>query len=902
MFRRATATCLRQSICVRFKDGAPPTHLRRHAGCAACFSSSHSPQMKVREQLAPAADPPRIIDAAAHAEFARLKEARREAQMERYQQAEAQRGLARRKLLAEGLMRIFAARGACFNLILKELNIRKKWGSDEGLDEYRQFYLDSLPGFAKMLAEDFDNGSVLSEVGLGGASVARMLDDFEGGRDRNDAGAFTRRYLKMCRMVQSEEEHQSNLAKLRKKHEARLLEAKEEEEVLKSMEAEQFQERDERVASLNSKVSSVKEMLPSLASAGDIGDSYIDELDKLEAELSKALSQVAKLSKSRTEKDLEAQRQKAKKARKEAEDTSKRIAKTEEKIAGFEYPMDKAEYEENDEKILAIASAAAPALAKFITNRHDDFDRYRQLDSFTDLTRPHEWYPRARLDKRKVIFHGGPTNSGKTYAALQRLKQAERGMYLAPLRLLAAETYETLTHEGVYCSLRTGQEKRDVPFSTHRSSTVELADLDADYDVVVLDEIQMLGDEFRGFAWTRALLGVRCKEIHVCGGKEAENLVRRIVAMTGDDFEMHTYERFSDLKVLPDSLAKSSTSKGSYSNVQPGDCVVAFSKNDIFAIRREIENTTDHKCCVIYGSLPPEVRAEQARRFNDPASGYDVLVASDAIGMGLNLSIKRVIFNTMFKNNGVRIVQLDHSAVKQIAGRAGRRNSPYPHGEVTCRDPADMAHLKKCMRTEIRPVQKAGLVPTENHIALFTKSLEEYGAAEKTLELHQTLRKFSEMATLKGDFFLCREDQLHRVSDWLKDIPMDASQKYSLCLSPVRESCPHSKRVLMKYVESYTHGKVPGVLHSMRPRPAKSLDKFSALCNVHHQLDLFVWLQNKLPTNAVEVARANTFKERASELINKGLLNAEKLSLEHCYVAKDLRVKKHFADENEGAD
>lgn len=89
----------------------------------------------------------------------------------------------------------------------------------------------------------------------------------------------------------------------------------------------------------------------------------------------------------------------------------------------------------------------------------------------------------------------------------------------------------------------------------------------------------------------------------------------------------------SNLKVLDNSLAKSPTSKGSYSSVQPGDCVVAFSRHDIFAIKREIENSTKYKCCVVYGSLPPNVRAEQARNFNDPNSEYEILVATDAIGM-----------------------------------------------------------------------------------------------------------------------------------------------------------------------------------------------------------------------------------------------------------------------------
>lgn len=111
-----------------------------------------------------------------------------------------------------------------------------------------------------------------------------------------------------------------------------------------------------------------------------------------------------------------------------------------------------------------------------------------------------------------------------------------------------------------------------------------------------------------------------------------------------------------------------------------GDCVVAFSRNDIFAIKREIESSTKYKCCIIYGSLPPSTRAEQAKLFNDPDSGYDILVASDAIGMGLNLSIKRIIFNSIYKNDGTTIVRLDHSAIKQISGRAGRRNSPFPDG------------------------------------------------------------------------------------------------------------------------------------------------------------------------------------------------------------------------------
>lgn len=431
------------------------------------------------------------------------------------------------------------------------------------------------------------------------------------------------------------------------------------------------------------------------------------------------------------------------------------------------------------------------AFSTHIAQRHAQMlARYQALDANTDLTRPHEWFPYARLDRRKIIYHGGPTNSGKTYEALERLKQAERGMYLAPLRLLAAEVYEKLTLAGVYCNLYTGQERREIPFATHGSATVEMASLTDEYDVVVLDEIQMMADEERGFAWTRALMGTRTKELHVCGGAEAKKIVQRIANACGDEFEFRSYKRFSPLNVATSSLAATSEMLGSYRSVQPGDCVVGFSRNDLFGIKREIEELTKYKCCVIYGSLPPQIRSEQARLFNDPDSGFDILVASDAIGMGLNLNIRRIIFNSVYKSDGSGIVQLDHSAIKQISGRAGRRNSPFPEGEVTCRDPHDMPHLRTCLATEISPIHKAGLMPTASHIEVFGESLQQQGNEGLVSSSHQDpnnindiLRQFNEMATLKSDFFLCRQTTMLKIARHLASfaIPVVCWWKSSCC-------------------------------------------------------------------------------------------------------------------------
>ena len=533
------------------------------------------------------------------------------------------------------------------------------------------------------------------------------------------------------------------------------------------------------------------------------------------------------------------------------------------------------------------------ALGQHLQTRHIQMmEQFRELDEKTDLTKPHEWYPYARLDRRKIVYHGGPTNSGKTFQALERLKEAKRGMYLGPLRLLAVEVFEKLTASGIYCSLYTGQEIQKVPFETHGAATIEMADLTIEYDIIVIDEIQMISDSQRGFAWTRALLGSRCKEIHVCGGLEAKELVERIAAACGDDFELRTYERFTSLTVAKRSLASSSDETGSYRSVQPGDCVVAFSRKDIFAIKREIETKTPHKCCVIYGSLPPLTRTEQARRFNDPDSGYDVLVASDAVGMGLNLNIRRIIFNSMYKQNGGGVIQVNHSMVKQISGRAGRRNSPFPEGEVTCRSPEDMAHLRKCMSTPVSPIQSAGLVPTAGHVEMFHQTISSYGLGGSVSNLHSILGHFSDMAKLRSDYFLCRQTPMMTVAKKLAKLNLPIRDKYTLCMSPVVESSSESFEVLKKFAAKVAVGEVPGLPQTLRPKYPASFDDLSRLCSIYSHLELFLWLQNKFPpVNVMEQQAAMSRRERTIELIGEGLTISDKLKLDHSYIGRDLKLR-----------
>lgn len=254
-----------------------------------------------------------------------------------------------------------------------------------------------------------------------------------------------------------------------------------------------------------------------------------------------------------------------------------------------------------------------------------------RLQQCADARNPGEWYPEARAIRRKIIMHVGPTNSGKTYQALQRLETAKAGWYGGPLRLLAHEIFNKMNTKGIPCNLRTGEEIRIIdPKAPLTASTIEMFQESVEYDIAVIDEIQMIGHKQRGYAWSAALLGLRSKEIHLCGEEAAVPLIQKIVAELGDEMEVHTYQRLSPLAMEQHALI-------SLKHVEPGDCVVGFSRTSLFSIKKQIEDQTGLQCAMVYGALPPETRALQAQLFNDPDSDYEVIVASDAIGMGLNL-------------------------------------------------------------------------------------------------------------------------------------------------------------------------------------------------------------------------------------------------------------------------
>ena len=274
---------------------------------------------------------------------------------------------------------------------------------------------------------------------------------------------------------------------------------------------------------------------------------------------------------------------------------------------------------------------------------------------------PKDEYPRARAMERHFILHIGGTNTGKTYAGFQRLRRAKTGVYLAPLRLLALEAQETLLDMGVACSLTTGEEEDCREGDTHVAATAEKLDIEKNYDVAVIDECQMIADRERGFAWTRAILGVLAPEVHLCAAPEARDLLVRIIESTGDTWEEVRHLRKTPLVCLSKPV--------DFNHVRPGDALITFSKIGVLSIAEDLRQKGKEPA-IIYGALPYSTRRKQMEGFLSGDMEY--VVSTDAIGMGLNLPIRRIIFMDTQKFDGVERRDLKSSEIQQIAGRAGR--------------------------------------------------------------------------------------------------------------------------------------------------------------------------------------------------------------------------------------
>ncbi|MCS7006157.1 MAG: helicase-related protein [Thermoleophilia bacterium] len=264
--------------------------------------------------------------------------------------------------------------------------------------------------------------------------------------------------------------------------------------------------------------------------------------------------------------------------------------------------------------------------------------------------------PTRATAPERVVAHLGPTNSGKTHAALEELVAAGAGVYAGPLRMLAQEAHRRLGarlgHERV--GLVTGEERINER-APILCCTVEMAPLRG--ELLVLDEVQWADDEERGSAWTRLMLAGEYREIRLLGALDALPLVRRAFP----EVELRVFERKLPLEWIGERSLRSLTK---------GTVVVAFSRRAVLALAGEVNRLHPGRVAVLYGAMPLASRREEIERFLSGAA--DVCVATDVLGHGVNLPCETLLFAETTKFDGERRRALLPWELAQIAGRAGR--------------------------------------------------------------------------------------------------------------------------------------------------------------------------------------------------------------------------------------
>lgn len=320
------------------------------------------------------------------------------------------------------------------------------------------------------------------------------------------------------------------------------------------------------------------------------------------------------------------------------------------------------------------------------------------------------WRHDGRADQ-KIILHVGPPNSGKTYEALQALKEAGSGWYLAPLRLLAFEIFDRLNQQGIFCNLLTGEEHIPIMDASITAATVEMFNPQQSGRCVIIDEAQMLADADRGWAWTRALMESQSADIHVIGPETVRSLIVQMATAAAIPLEIVEHERLAPIQIAERSW--------SLQELPPRTILVAFSRQLVLHLKTELERMK-RTVSVVYGNLPPEVRRKQADRFANGET--EICIATDAVGMGLNLPADYVCFYEIEKFDGRNVRLLTPAEVQQIGGRAGRYGLSTV-GEVGATSKRDLKVVRQLFSEPAEILTHARVAPTVEDLELIPGNL-----------------------------------------------------------------------------------------------------------------------------------------------------------------------------------
>ncbi len=475
-------------------------------------------------------------------------------------------------------------------------------------------------------------------------------------------------------------------------------------------------------------------------------------------------------------------------------------------------------------------------------------------------------YKLARQLKRQHHFYLGPTNSGKTYHALNALIKAKTGVYLAPLRLLAMEVRDRLVQAGVPCNLITGEERLFMDGAQHTASTIEMMQSTKAVEVAVIDEIQMLQDPDRGPAWTAALIGLPAQQIYVCGSNAVTKLCTNALDNLQEPYETTYLERKTPLVMQENSLCGVRYSKPKIKEqLEKGDAIIAFSRKDVLTLAARFRNW-GYQVASIYGALSPEVRRHESERF---LSGQaDILVATDAIGMGLNLPIRRVIFANIYKFDGVASRPLNATEVRQIAGRAGRYGV-YETGYVNVLEDHEQIHIEHMLNVDDTSNIKHLPIPIQ------INDLKEVVNKIHTNRLAECITYLTEYHHNQDD--LCKSS--YATAQHTQALIVDAvapnmafKDKFALACAPLSIQVPIQKDYFIQCIESIYQDKpqpIPFAPIWLNGNSEKHLKQAEILSQ---HISFYAWLSYKFPRIFPDQGKIPVLREKIACYTQQALL------------------------------
>ena len=464
------------------------------------------------------------------------------------------------------------------------------------------------------------------------------------------------------------------------------------------------------------------------------------------------------------------------------------------------------------------------------------YDRYPNL------------FPLARSIGRKLLLLAGPTNSGKTYEAMRFAIEASSAEVLSPLRLLAHEHREALTQGGARAGLITGEERDESEDFTHYARTIETIDVGRRVDVCVIDEIQMLADEQRGWAWTQALFGAPADLVVMTGSPDAIPMVERLAKVLGEPLEVRRLERKNELDAWPEPIT--------LRDLRRGDAVVAFSRAAVHELREAIV-PLGLSVATVYGALSPEVRRAEAARFRRGEA--DIVVATDAIGMGLNLPVSRVFLAALEKFDGTKRRNLFHSEIRQIGGRAGRYGM-FEKGGVIGGGTYGVEKIRAAITTPPKDLAGRAFVrPNRESVALAAEFLETEDLAQILTFLRS--RIVMDHADLKiGDM----DEEIEKARR-LASVRLPLLDRLAYAIVPVSLRHPWFMDTVLTWARAHAAGK-------SAPKPPLRSGDLQRLEDGVNLATAWLWLAQRFPSVYTDAEEVRDGVAALNEAIERNLV------------------------------